>query len=51
MTKIIQQSSRGGIGKQFVYPNLAVYPNCSGMNELGVIGGDGLIEKMKKFLK
>jgi len=44
MTKIIQQqSSRGGIGKQFVYlPNLAVYPNSSDMNGLGVIGGNGL---------
>jgi len=52
MIKIIQQLSRGGIGKQFVYlPNLAVYPNSSDMNGLGVIGGNGLIEKMKKFLK
>jgi len=38
MTKIIQQSSRGGICEQFVYPpNLAVYPNYSDMNELSEI--------------
>jgi len=38
MTKIIQQSSRGAIGEQFVYfPNLVVYLNHSDMNELGDI--------------
>lgn len=35
----------GGIYEQFAYlPNFVVYPNSSDMNELGVIGGDGLEE-------
>ena len=40
MTKIIQQqSSRGGIGEQYVYlPNLVVYLNYSDINELCEIG-------------